>query len=169
MSIRSKVIASLVVLVSLTFVPHLPANAAVSCVTINKYYPNGVAASKYSKNVGNDLLATPRVKASVYKKYRHLDLDSDRIICEKEASSVPVKYSEEILNNAIADVKKRLASAESFDGDISYYISDNYPRKSAELAIEATKIGVSYFQDLYNFEGADFIFFAKEDLAWAQA
>jgi hypothetical protein len=80
----------LLILAGCTTEPVGPASAAVSCKTINTYYPSGVSASKYAKNLGPAIEGTPRVKSSVYKKYAHLDKDKDRIVCEVEAKALTV-------------------------------------------------------------------------------
>lgn len=166
MHARIKAIGIVAAILGSSLTVSLPAEAATSCKTVNKHYPSGVAASKYSKNSGPGPIETPKVRLSVYKKYRHLDTDKDKIVCEVLAKALP--YSEVIINNAINAVEKRLSSAKPFAGDIRYFVSSNYPKKSAELDLASAKTGVSYFQDLYLFGGADFIFFSEQDATWAQ-
>lgn len=109
MSTRSKAIAALIATVSILFTP-LASNAAPSCATVNKYYPAGVAASKFAKNVGNELIGKPRVRASVYKKYRTLDLDKDRIVCEVEKASASSK-AEPGMNQFLANINNSVSES----------------------------------------------------------
>jgi hypothetical protein len=166
MHARSKAFAVLVTLVATLLLP-LSAEAAVSCKTVNKHYPNGVAASKYYKNVG-DPIEKPKVKSSVYKKYKKLDVDKDGIVCELTIKKVQLSPSEQVLENAVSQVKSRLAKINTFSGEINYYVSDKYPAWSALRAVNSAKIGVSYFEEFYTFSGADFIFFTKDEIEWAQ-
>lgn len=96
MHARNKAIAVLVALSFMLFVP--AAEATNNCSLVNKYYPSGVSASKLAKNKGAEIIGTPRVRASVYKKYQKLDADRDRIVCEIEKTIATPKPADPNIN-----------------------------------------------------------------------
>ena len=84
--------------------------------------------------------------------------------------TVKTAYSqaEIVLDSAVQQVAARMASA-SYGGEtINSHKSPNYPQALVDLTIKATERGVAYLADEYEFTGADFVFFTKEDASWAQ-
>ena len=81
----------------------------------------------------------------------------------------PNSESETVLNSAVNQVAKRLETASYAGQEITAYKSANYPQELVDLTIDATKLGVAYLADEYEFTAADFVFFTREEAAWAQA
>ena len=76
--------------------------------------------------------------------------------------------AEQVLNNAVAEIARRDANATTFDGEINSYVSTGFPQAIADMTIAAAKDGVSYLADQYEFTRADFVFFSKDEVQWAQ-
>ena len=76
--------------------------------------------------------------------------------------------AEQVLNNAVAEIARRDANATTFDGEINSYVSTGFPQAIADMTIAAAKDGVSYLADQYEFTQADFVFFSKDEVQWAQ-
>ena len=76
--------------------------------------------------------------------------------------------AEQVLNNAVAEIARRDAKATTFDGEINSYVSTGFPQSIADMTIAAAKNGVSYLADQYEFTRADFVFFSKDEVQWAQ-
>lgn len=67
-----------------------PANAASkfsSCVSLNKKYPTGVAASAAAAAKASSKFATPKVDKAVYGTNKGLDKDKDMVICPVAAKT----------------------------------------------------------------------------------
>jgi hypothetical protein len=139
-----------------------PASAAVSCTTINKYYPFGVSASKYSKNIGNELASAPRVRSSVYKKYSHLDTDRDRIVCEVELETLSVA------ERAYRDVSG-LIDGSYIAGDDHIISSKAINSTYKEVLRERLSTAFSMWDELMPVN-KDYkaVFFTMRDFDWAQ-
>lgn len=161
MFIRTKAIAAVIATASLTLIP-LSANAAVSCKTINKYYPYGVSASKFAKNKGDDIVGTPRVRASVYKKYARLDLDKDKIVCEI-AKPKATNLSELAYRQTVVKLDGSARAPEDV-----VIVSPNLPDFNKIGLFEVTSAAMSFFDEDYGIP-SDYkiIAFTDRELSWA--
>ena len=139
----------------------VPAQAAVSCTTINKYYPSGVSASKYAKNIGADI-EVPKVKSSVYKKYAHLDVDRDRIVCEIELKELSVD------EKAYADVSSLIDNS-YIANDTHMVVSDTINSAYKEVLRKRLSNAFSMWDELMPVN-KDYkaVFFTMKDFDWAQ-
>ena len=81
----------------------------------------------------------------------------------------PASKAETVLDSAVEQVAARTVTAAYAGGPINSYRSPNYPQELVDLTLSATKDGVAYLADEYDFTGADFIFFTREEASWAQA
>lgn len=138
-----------------------PANAAVSCKTINKYYPTGVSASKYAKNKGADI-ETPRVKSSVYKKYTHLDTDNDKIVCEIELKNLSVA---EKAYRDVSKLKDNSYVADSSHMIVSETISSDYEAVLRQRLTNAFSMWDEVMPVNKDYKA---VFFTMKDFDWAQ-
>jgi len=87
----------------------------------------------------------------------------------KLSTTVQDSRAEEVLSSAVDQVANRMALATAATGEVTSYKSPNYPQELVDLTIDATRQGVSYLQDQYQFTGADFVFFTRNETQWAQA
>lgn len=76
--------------------------------------------------------------------------------------------AEQVLDDAVKEIAKRNANATTFSGEINSYVSSGFPQAIADMTIAAAKDGVSYLADQYEFTQADFVFFSKDEVQWAQ-
>ena len=116
------------------------ANKKVTCDFIHKYYPNGVALSKWSipKNKGAGPIKDATVKTEVFRKYRYLDYDKDGIICEVIHYELPdyvnlvvsPTVNKKLLNHEIEVLAKML-----------YDIKDYYQPRKLTAVIHTEKDG----------------------------
>lgn len=84
--------------------------------------------------------------------------------------STPKELSEaeQVLEAAVAQVAKRATLRSNDSSQINSYKSPGYPQVLVDLTITATRQGVAYLADEYEFTGADFVFFRREEADWAQ-
>ncbi len=81
-----KRLLAIVVAISFLAVPTASLGAQTAyknCAALNKTFPNGVAQTAKSKNLGKGPIASPKVDAKVYLANKKLDVDKDGIACEK--------------------------------------------------------------------------------------
>lgn len=151
------VLGSTIVLAA-TLVACTPADAAATCTLVNKYYPNGVSASKYSKNVGTDIMP-PKVRSSVYKKYKYLDLDRDTIVCEKE-----------ITDKQLLAFNSLYASGPTTGGSlegINFLVSNNVSKEVLKHEKSLLKIATSVWAS-YQVKDVSVAYFTRKDAVWLQ-
>lgn len=161
---RSKIFGYIsTVALAATVLVATPATAAVSCITINKYYEHGVSASKYSRNIGNDLVGSPRVKSSIYKKYAHLDLDKDKIVCEIESDTD--KY--EVAKAAYASVMALRDGSATASGS-SVILSDSLPKVYKSWMLDELSGAISMWDERYGVIAPyTIVGFSNKEGAWA--
>lgn len=123
------------------------------------------AACEYAKQLNPELSTWFQNKPTTARSYAGKVLLTVKTL---EAPSGPPSAAEQVLDNAVREIAKRNAYAATFSGEINSYVSNGFPQAIADLTITATKDGVSYLSDQYEFTGADFVFFTKDETQWAQ-
>lgn len=121
------------------------------------------AACEYAKQLNPNLSTWYQSKPTDAKPFA-----GKVLLTVKTLDQVQDSLSEQVLSKAVDEIRLRLANAKPFEGEINAYVSDGYPQSDVDSTIEATKLGVSYLSDEYQFQGADFIFFTPDEIQWAQ-
>lgn len=156
----ARVLAPLIVLSSIIVASPAEAKPSASCTLINKYYPQGVAVSKWSKNAGSPI-KTPRVRSSVYKRYAYLDKDADGIICE-------VSLPNEDLYTSLDEIYELSTKAtEPFDAD-SYFA----PGVSSKLAVQYQEVierSLAFWSQYQDLGNVFIVLWTPKDLEWAKS
>lgn len=81
----------------------------------------------------------------------------------------PMSESDIVLEAAVDQVAQRLRLSSADATEINSFKSPSYPQALVDITIAATRQGVGYLANEYQFTGADFVFFTRAEAEWAQA
>ena len=118
------------------------------------------AACEYAKTIDPNLSTFVQSKPTQARSY------AGKVLLTLKS---PASEAETVLDSAVTQVATRMATATYSGAPINSYKSPNYPQELVDLTLKATQDGVAYLADEYDFTGADFIYFTRQEASWAQA
>ena len=118
------------------------------------------AACAYAKTIDPNLSTFVQSKPTQARSY------AGKVLLTLKS---PASEAETVLDSAVTQVATRMATATYSGAPINSYKSPNYPQELVDLTLKATQDGVAYLADEYDFTGADFVYFTRQEASWAQA
>lgn len=165
MFIRSKIatiLTSIIVVSSISIALPAQAKTTATCTLINKYYPAGVAVSKWSKNQGEPI-EEPRVRSSVYKKYSYLDYDKDGIICEVPSNDTDSFWG------SLEDINSMANKMNKISSETNIRISPNISNAKGTEYSSMIHMSTNFWSQYNDMGNTHVILWTADDLSWAKS